>query len=179
LLMRQLRRIVVLLIAVLALTGPAAAAAPARVVLAVEPLLGGGTHVTVTVTDARGTPMERVPVTLRAKTTFGWLTVAEGKTDERGQMHLALPASSRFAEIAAEAGDAETVQAAVRLEQGHAVAPAVRPGYGPLARLSPQPGFISPYPVPVQVLLLGLILGGVWATYGYVVSLLVQIRRAR
>jgi len=167
------------LIVAVALTAPAAAATPARVALAVEPLLGGGTHVTVTVTDARGTPMERVAVTLRAKTTFGWLNVAVGKTDERGQMHLALPASSRFAEIGAEAGDAETVQTAVRLEQVPPAAPTVRPGYATLARVSPQPGFISPYPVPVQVLLLGLILGSIWATYGYVVSLLVQIRRTR
>jgi hypothetical protein len=90
-----------------------------------------------------------------------------------------LPASSRFEEIVAEAGDAETVQAAVRLVQGQSVPPIVRPGYDVLVRLSPQPGFISPYPVPPQVFLLTVILGGIWATYGYVVSLLAQIRRAR
>ncbi len=171
--------LIVSLIVAVALPAPAAAAAPARVTLAVEALLGGGTHVTATVTDARGSPMGDVAVTLRAKTTFGWLRVAEGTTDRRGQMHAVLPASSRFAEIAAEAGDVETVQAAVRLVQGQSVAPIVRPGYDALVRLSPQPGFISPYPVPLQVLLLTVILGGIWATYGYVVSLLAQIRRAR
>ncbi len=167
------------LIAVLALTAPAAAAAPARVTLTVEALLGGGAHVTATVTDARGSPMGDVAVTLRAKTTFGWLRVAEGTTDRRGQMHAVLPAPLRFAEIMAEAGEAETLQAAVRLEQVPPAAPTVRPGYATLARVSPQPGFISPYPVPVQVLLLALILGSIWVTYGYVVSFLVQIRRTR
>ncbi len=167
------------LISVLALTAPAAAAAHARVTLAVEALLGGGAHVTTTVTDARGNPMRDVAVTLRAKTTFGWLQVAEGTTDRHGQMHALLPASSRFAEIVAEAGEAETLQAAVRLEEGPMSAPGVRPGRAALARLSPQPGFISPYPVPALVLLLSVILGGIWATYGRVVFLLVQIRRGR
>ncbi len=167
------------LIVAVALTAPAAAAAPARVTLAVEALLGGGAHVTATVTDARGSPMGDVAVTLRAKTTFGWLRVAAGTTDRRGQMHAVLPASSRFAEIVAEAGEAETLQAAVRLEQGPMSAPGVRPGRAALAPLSPQPGFISPYPVPVLVLLLSVILGGIWVTYGRVVFLLVQIRRGR
>lgn len=167
------------LIAVLALTAPAAAAAPARVTLAVEVLAEGGTHVAATVTDARGNPVSDVAVTLRAKTTFGWLQVAEGTTDRHGQMHAVLPASSRFPEIVAEAGEAETLQAAVLLEQGSMSTPGVRPGRAALARLSPQPGFISPYPVPALVLLLSVILGGIWATYGRVVFLLVQIRRGR
>lgn len=168
-----------LLMAALALASPTVAAGPARVALAVHALPVGGAHVTATVTDAGGSPVESVAVTLRVKTTFGWLTVAEGRTDLRGQIHVVLPASSRFEEIAAEAGDGETVQTAVRLVQGQPVAPIVRPGYDALVRLSPQPGFISPYPVPLQVLLLTVILGGIWATYGYVVSLLAQIRRAR
>jgi hypothetical protein len=43
-----------------------------------------------------------------------------------------------------------------------------------------QPGFISPYPVPLQVVLFGVVLGGIWTTYAYVVwTLLVRIRRER
>ncbi len=179
---RQLQgcgRVILIFMAVLALASPTVAAEPARVTLAVHAMPVGGAHVTATVTDARSSPVEGVPVTLRVKTTFGWLIVAKGRTDLRGQIHVLLPASSRFEEIAAEAGDAETVQAAVRLVQGQSVAPIVRPGYDALVRLSPQPGFISPYPVPLQVFLLTVILGGIWATYGYVVSLLAQIRRVR
>ena len=56
--------------------------------------------------------------------------------------------------------------------------PRIRPGRDALSRLSPQPGFISPYLVPLQVALLGLILGGIWTTYGYVVWLLLRIRQS-
>ncbi len=172
--------VIAILMAILALAAPAVAAASARMTLATDLLLGGGTHLTVTVTDARGNPMKAVVVTLRAKTTFGWLRVTEATTDPRGQIHAVLPASSRFTEIVAEAAaDAETVQAAVRLERGPISAPGVRPGRATLAPLSPQPGFISPYPVPWLVLVLGVILGGVWVTYGRVIFLLVQIRRGR
>ncbi len=168
------------LLSIVMLAVPALAAGPASSVkLAVETLPTGAVRVTATVTDAREAPMPDVSVVVRAKTTFGWLKVAEGATDPRGQIRAELPAPSRFEEITVEAGDANTVQAAVRLEQGQPAAPAMRPGYDRLARLSPQPGFISPYPVPLQVLLLGVILGGIWATYGYIVSQLVQIRRAR
>lgn len=177
--MRPRRSAVLMFVTLMAVASPVGAAEPARVTLAVEVLAAGGVHVTATVIDGRGGPVGDIAVTLRARTTFGWLKVAEGTTDRRGQIHAEFPAQSRFEEIAAEAGDAEAVQAAVLLEQGQPAAPAVRPGYDRLARLSPQPGFISPYPVPLQVLLLGLILGGIWATYGYIVSLLVQIRRVR
>ncbi|MDR7519901.1 MAG: hypothetical protein QN123_10085 [Armatimonadota bacterium] len=60
-----------------------------------------------------------------------------------------------------------------------ALDPAIRPGRYVLRDLSPQPGFISPYPVPLQVVLLAVILGGIWTTYGYIVWLLSRIRGAR
>lgn len=81
--------------------------------------------------------------------------------------------------VAAEAVEGKEVRAALQLGERVAVGASVRPGRNLLRRLSPQPGFISPYPVPLQVALLGLILGGIWTTYGYVVWLLLQIRRAR
>ncbi len=167
------------LLLILTFAVPALAAGSMSMTLTVQTLPAGTVRVTATVTDARGAPVPEVSVIVRAKTTFGWLKLTERSTDPRGQISADVPASSRFEEIVAEAGDANTVQAAVRLEQGQPAVPAVRPGYDRLARLSPQPGFISPYPVPLQVLLLGIILGGIWATYGYLVSLLVQIRRAR
>ncbi len=178
--MRRPRKLLLLgvLLSIMMLAVPAWAAGPASMTLTVQTLPTGTVRVTATVTDARGAPVPDVSVIVRAKTTFGWLKVTEQATDSRGQISAEWPASSRFEEITAETGDANTIQAALRLERGEPAAPAVRPGYDRLARLSPQPGFISPYPVPLQVLLLGLILGGIWATYGYLVALLVQIRRA-
>jgi len=176
--MRPPRRVPLGFLIVLGLAAPALGAGSMSMTLTAQTLPAGALRVTATVTGPGGAPVPDVSVLIRAKTTFGWLKVAEKATDARGQIAVDLPASSRFEEISAEAGDTETVRAAVRFERGEPAAPAVRPGYDRLARLSPQPGFISPYPVPVQVLLLGVILGGIWATYGYIVSLLVQIRRA-
>ncbi len=176
--MRPPRKDLLVVLMLLALATPALAAGPASMTLAVQALPAGTVRVTATVTDARGAPVPDVSVIMRAKTTFGWLKVIEQATDPQGQISAELPASSRFEEIVAEAGDADTIQAAVHFERGRPALPAVRPGYDRLAGLSPQPGFISPYPVPLQVLLLGVILGGIWATYGYLVALLVQIRRA-
>ncbi len=45
--------------------------------------------------------------------------------------------------------------------------------------MSPQPGLISPYPIPGQVALILLALGGVWGAYVYVVRLLIGIREDR
>lgn len=177
--MRPPRKVLLLGLLMVMSAMPARAAEPASVKFAVETRPMGAVRVTATVIDAQGAPVPDVSVIVRAKTTFGWLKVAEGTTDPRGQIRAELPASSRFEEIAAEAGDAETLQAAIRLEQGRPTGPVVRPGYTTLARLSPQPGFISPYPVPLQVILLSVILGGVWITYGYVVFLLVRIQRTR
>ncbi len=56
--------------------------------------------------------------------------------------------------------------------------PATRPGRDVLRSLTPQPEFISQYPVP-QLLTLGMILGGIWTTYTYLVLLLARIRRAQ
>lgn len=176
--MRRPRKLLLGLLLAVLTAGPALAAGSMSMTLTVQTLPTGALRVTATVTGPGGAPVPDVSVLMRAKTTFGWLKVAEKPTDGRGQVSAEVPAPSRFDEITAEAGDEETVQAAVRLERGRPAVPAVRPGYERLARLSPQPGFVSPYPVPLQVLLLGVILGGIWATYGYLVSLLVQIRRA-
>jgi len=171
--------ILVLLAAVVLMAAPVQAGEPALVKLVTETLPAAGARVIATVTDARGAPVPDIAVTVRAKTTFGWLTLAEGTTDPRGQFRIFLPALAPFAEIAAEAEGADAVQAAIRLDGSRPVVdPAVRPGRQTLDRLSPQPGFISPYPVPLQVLLLGVVLGGIWSTYVYVAVLLARMRSA-
>lgn len=56
--------------------------------------------------------------------------------------------------------------------------PATRPGRDVLRSLSPQPEFISQHLGP-QLLILGMMLGGIWTTYTYLVLLLARIRRAQ
>lgn len=48
-----------------------------------------------------------------------------------------------------------------------------------LGQLSPQPGLISPSPPLGLLFVLGLVLGGIWATYGYVFYQLSQIKKGR
>lgn len=180
----QMRRhrslgILLMLLAIPTLAITAAAGEPSRVNLIARPQTDGTTLVAVTITDAGGGPVPDVAVSMRAKTTFGWLALADRTTDQAGRVQIILPPSSPYGEIAVEAGDEGTLRAAIRLNPPASREPAVRPGRDIISRLSPQPGFISPYPQPMQVLFLGLILGGIWTTYGYLALLLVRIRRAR
>ncbi|MCL6554351.1 MAG: Ig-like domain-containing protein [Firmicutes bacterium] len=170
----------VLRLAGLALTlSPASAAEPAGVMLTTAPGPAGAVQVTAVVTDAAGAPVAEVSVVFRARTTFGWLTLGERTTDQTGRARIELPGAVRTAEVRADAGEEGQVRAVVRLHQPAPAAPSVRPGRDVLAQLSPQPGFISPYPVPAQVAALAVLLGGIWTTYGYVVWLLRKIARGR
>lgn len=158
---------------------PARAAEPAKVTVKVEPGADGAFRVTAVVVDARGAPVVDARVAFKVRTTFGWLAIAETPTDATGRTQVNLPTTVRPGEVTAEVGDEGQVRATILLGQGKPGEPAVRPGRDVLTELSPQPGFISPYLVPMQVALLGLILGGIWTTYGYVAWLLWQIRGAR
>jgi hypothetical protein len=151
---------------------------PDKVTLTVEAGSNGTFRITAEVVDAGGAPVADVPVLLQVRTTFGWLSVARGVTDAAGRIQATLPAGLRVREIAAEAGDEGSIRTSVRFGERKFGEPAVRPGREALSGLSPQPGFISPYPVPLQVALLAVILGGIWSTYGYVVWLLSRIRDA-
>jgi len=177
---RRLRRLVVLLawlcIALGLSAQPARAAEPAKVTVRVATALDGTLQITAIVVDATGAAVAGTPVVLKVRTTFGWLPVAKGTTDASGRVQVTLPPSLRAGEIAAEAGEDAQVSASIRIGKGTIREPAARPGRDALRDLSPQPGFISPYPVPTQVGLLAVILGGIWATYGYVVWLLSRIR---
>ncbi len=157
---------------------PAQAAEPARVTVSVDSGSKGAFRVTADVVDANGEPVASAPVVLKARTTFGWLSIAKASTGATGRVEATLPATLRSGEISAEAGDDGQVRATVRFGEGKFAAPSVRPGRDALSSLSPQPGFISPYPVLLQVALLVVILGGIWTTYGYVGWLLSQIRNA-
>jgi len=137
-----------------------------------------GTVLAATVTDAGGSPVAGAAVTFKVRTTFGWLVVGETATDPAGRAAVTLPFTSRPTEAAVEVEqESGLLRAAILLERAPLAEPAIRPGRDVLKQLSPQPGLISPYPVP-QMFFLGLIVGGVWLTYAYVVSLLVKIRWA-
>ncbi len=164
--------------AVLLAAPPAQGAEPARVVLQTRTMPDGTIRLTATVVDGRGDPVAESPVIFKARTTFGWLTLAETVSGKDGTAQVTLPAA-RAGEVTVEVGEEGTVRAAVLIGAPIPPRPRIRPGRDVLRGLSPQPGFISPYPVTLQVGLFGGVLAGVWITYGYVVWLLLRIRRER
>jgi len=177
--MRPLRSLLLcILILLLLAAARAEAAAVGRLLLQAQTMTDGAIRVTATVTEPSGTPLADVPVTFKARTTFGWLILAETTTGKDGKAQTILQRPPASGEVTVEAGDEEVISAGLWLGARKTAPPRIRPGRDALSRLSPQPGFISPYLVPLQVALLGLILGGIWTTYGYVVWLLLRIRQS-
>jgi hypothetical protein len=156
---------------------PVEAGQPARVLLRSLTSSDGRVQLTATVLDGSGAPVADVPVTFRTRTAFGWLTLAETATGQDGTAAVSVPPSPLAREVRVEAGEEGTLRATVSLGAPRASPPRIRPGRTLLRALSPQPGFTSPYPVPAQVLLVGGVLAGIWSTYGYVIWLLLRIRR--
>lgn len=154
--------------------GAVVAGPPAKIDLTRQNGADGLTQITAVVTDADGEPVEGASVTFRMKTAFGWLTVADVESRSDGTAVVVLPPASLYAEIRADAGEGSVGVLATSAARPE---PAVRPGRRILRTLSPQPGFISPYPPP-QILFVALILGGIWTTYAYLVAVLMRIRRA-
>ncbi len=177
--MRLRRSVLIWLFALapFAMAAPAAGAAvPDRVLLQAQGADDGSVRVTATVLDRRGSPVSDAPVTFRARTAFGWLIVGETSTGKDGQAQVNV-AAANAGEISVEAGEDATARASILVGEQARPEPHVRPGRNVLRHLSPQPGLVSPYPIPLQVAFFGVILGGVWATYGYVVWLLRRIRQ--
>ena len=180
--MRRLRSLLfcgLFVVALAAMPPRVEGAEPARVVLQTQSAPDGSARLTATVVDSRGAPVAESPVTFKARTTFGWLTLAETTTGADGKARTILAVATVVEEIAVEVGGEGTVRAAILLGARRTSAPRIRPGWDVLRGVSPQPGFISPYLVPLQVILFGMILGGIWATYGYVAWFLLRIRGAR
>lgn len=176
------RRLSLLLLAciaaVLLASPPAQGAEPARVVLQTRMMPDGTIRLTATIVDGRGAPVAESPAIFKVRTTFGWLTLAETVSGKDGTAEATLPARTA-GEIAVEVGEEGTVRATVLIGAPISSPLRIRPGRDVLRGLSPQPGFISPYPVPLQVATFGMILAGIWITYGYVVWLMGRIRRER
>lgn len=177
--MRRLRSALLLGVALLAASvATAAGAEPARVALTQETLSGGTIRLTATVTDGAGRTVEGTEVVFQARTAFGWLKLAGVETDRNGRASVDIAATAPYAEVSAQVGEGTAVRAGVRVRQIDRREPVKRPGPGVLRGLSPQPGFISPYP-PVQILFVAVVFSGIWMTYAYLVSLLIRIRRAQ
>lgn len=169
----------VFFIALMLTASAAFAGEPARVLLERQPTPEGGTRIEATVVDEGGNPVAGASVAFAARMTFGWMRLEEGSTDEKGRAGITLPPPLRPREIVAEAqGETETARASIRLGEARTSEPAARPSRQVLRNLSPQPGAISPYPVPLLAGPLAAILGGIWATYGYVFWLLARIHRS-
>jgi hypothetical protein len=156
---------------------PAAGAEVARVVLTQQALPDGGVRITATVTDVAGKAAQGADVTFRVRTVFGWVKLAQGEADGRGTASVVLPAAAPYPEVTAEAGEG-TARAGQLLRQVNRRDLTRRPGPEILRNLSPQAGFISPYP-PIQIVFVAVILGGIWTTYAYLVSLLIGLHRVR
>lgn len=155
---------------------PVYAADPASVTVRAVMESDGTFQVTVMVVDAKGAVVPEAPVVLKVRTAFGWLPVAKRATDASGRARVTLPPNFRGGEITTEAGEDGQASATIRFGRAEFRPLSVRPGRDVLGGLSPQPGFISPYPVATQVALLAVVLGGIWVSYGYVAWLLSRIR---
>jgi len=150
----------------------------ARITLEVDKATDGREWLVAVVVDGDGAHVPDTPLVFRSRTAFGWLTLGEASTDADGKVRILIPSDPRPREVSVQAVLQSAVTATIRVGP-EIPEPRVRPGRDVLSRLSPQPGVISPYPVPLQLGLLALILGGIWTTYGYVVWLLLGIRRVR
>jgi len=155
----------------------AASAAPARISLTRDTDAGGGTRITAAVTDGSGQAVAGAPLAVLVKTAFGWLRLAEVKTGADGRAVALLPPQAPYSEVRVQSDEDPEIHAGLLLRPADRPAPARRPGPNVLRALSPQPGFLSPYP-PVQIAVVAAILGGVWTTYAYLVTLLIRIRRS-
>jgi len=174
--MRARPRLGLLCLLLIGLSSAAAGGAPAGISLVEETRADGSWHLVAAVKDGAGAPVEGATVTFLGRTAFGWLRLAEVDTGATGTASFALPAVPPYREVQARAGDGETLQAGL-LARPPAHDPVRRPGLDVLREMSPQPGFISPYP-PVQILFVVALLGGIWMTYAYLVSLLIRMKRA-
>mgnify|MGYP001051711087 CR=1 FL=1 len=124
---------------------------------------------TAQLNDAAGEPLRGVEIQFIRRTTFGALLVDTQKTDFAGSASTILPAypgqavqvTAKFAGITglAPSQDVESVSL---------------PDLPPARHL----GMFSQAPSPLHLTLLLVVVGGVWATYGYAFHLVRQVRKA-
>lgn len=153
-------------------SGPSAAVTPEMapvLELTVQSAGEGRFAVRVVLRDSRGQPVVGVPVRLFQETTFGRLSIGSIQTDSTGTALTAFMAER-----------ASTLTVIAIFDGGEGLGPAKATQTLALAPIEPSPpfaGLTAPSPPPLFALVLGMVVGSVWVTYGYVAYLLGRIRR--
>lgn len=123
-------------------------------------------------TDSMGRAVKDLPLLFYRRTTFGRLRLGPVKTDQAGVASVTVTATpgQKVEVTAVFPGDNTFARS-----EGSASLD-LPPAPEPVKR--PPGGLITPYPNPIHVLLLTLIVGGVWLTYGTIAYTLIRIKRA-
>ncbi len=154
---------------------PGARQAP-RLTLAIDPAVDG-LRVVATLREPRGRPMAGQEVSFARRTAFGWVALATVTTDATGTAAMTIPETRKTLQLRADVEGTEALGPATATARWQAAAAPVqpeRPGAGALRVFTDQAELISPNPPPLLLLFLGLILGGVWGTYVYVLYELIR-----
>lgn len=149
---------------------PKAMGAPTSLRLDLTPRADGSVLARATLLDSEGSPLADAPIVFTRRTTLGGdLVLGRPTTMENGSAVVKIPATG-----------GETIKVTAAFEGGGGLAysedeqaitvpgPVMEHELGPLA---------APTPPPVLALILLVVLGGVWAAYGFVVVQLVGLRR--
>ncbi|MFQ5854304.1 MAG: c-type cytochrome, partial [Anaerolineae bacterium] len=145
------------------------AAVPARLSLDAAPGTDGVIIVRVALQSDDGKPIPEAPITLFRQTVMGGsLPVAEATTDSQGEAILQVAAVKdqtwvlEAAYVGSDNWGPAKAQGKVKLRGTATLPPVIS-------------GLTSPTPPPAFAAILVVVVGGVWATYGYVVYQLVRI----
>jgi len=149
---------------------PKATGAPTSLTLDLQPRDDDSLLARAILVDARGSPMANFPVAFTLHTVLGGdLVLSTPTTMENGSAVVKIPARG-----------SEQVKVTASFEGGNGFAYAEASGEiaAPGQPMEHQPSALSaPTAPPVLALALLMVLGGVWATYGYVVYQVICIRR--
>ncbi len=150
---------------------PKATGAPVSLTLDLTPRDDGSVLARATVQDASGNPIANAPVIFTLHTSLGGdLVLGAPTTMEGGSAVLKIPATG-----------SEKLRITASFEGGYgfAYAEASSETTAPGLPMRHEPGPLSaPTAPPALALALLVVLGGVWATYGFVVYQIVRIRRS-
>lgn len=158
---------------------PSPTAAPIKTTLTIvqSPGAAGGTVLTAILVQDNGVPVNGAVLAFSRSTTFGVIDLGTVKTDAKGSASLSLvtlPPNARQV-IAAFKGDDKLLASETKIALEP---PAASLSGNPDPRnislsveeplLAPEGSLITPNPPLLPTAILALVVGGVWATYGYV-----------
>ncbi|GEM_PF-3167707 len=160
--------------------------AQTRMTMTQSPNADGEMVLVATLEKFDGSPVSGMVVAFSRATTFGTVDLGTAKTDSRGNATLVMreqPERARY--ITATFKGAKTLgssaamlaleKPAVAISAGDLNTAGVRLSIDEEPLLAPEGSLITPNPPLLPTLLFGLVVLGVWSTYGYVVSQVVGI----